>query len=101
MRRCVPGGTSVLNWFQNSGGWSFRFQAPSSPRGLNTRSFARIDSSSRRMPAITPWKPNSFITFFRPRVLRAAERAAGGRVGSTSSTGGQGRTIRFRSHSAA
>ena len=57
MRRCVPCGRSVLKWSQNSGGWSRKSHCPASPRGLNTRSFARIASSSRRMPAMMPVKP--------------------------------------------
>ena len=56
-------------------------------------------SSSRRMPAINPSKPYLASASFRPSVLRAAERAAGGRVGSMVSIGGQGSTMRSRFHS--
>ena len=33
-RTWVPSGKLVMYWFQNSGGWSLRFQLLSSPRGL-------------------------------------------------------------------
>ena len=33
MRTCVPGAKSVLNWFQNSGGWSSRSQSLCLSRG--------------------------------------------------------------------
>src|SRR6201990_3340963 len=90
MRKCAPGGGEALNWSQNSGGWSRTSHPPSVPRGENTRSLARVASSSRRMPAIRPSKPYFVSASFRPSVLRAAERAAGGRVGSTASIGGEG-----------
>src|SRR6478736_6143018 len=51
------------------------------------------------MPAINPSKPYLVSASFNPSVLRAAERAAGGRVGSTLSIGGQGSTLRSSSHS--
>ena len=57
MRRCAPGGGEALKWSQNSGGWSRTSHPPSRPRGENTRSLARVASSSRRMPAINPSKP--------------------------------------------
>ena len=60
------------------------------PRGENTRSLARVGSSSRRMPAIRPSKLCLASASFSPSVLRAAERAAGGSVGSTASIGGHG-----------
>ena len=60
---------------------------------------ARVASSSRRMPAIRPSKPYLVSAHFSPSVLRAAERAAGGKVGSTASIGGQGSILRSRSHS--
>src|ERR1700748_1534617 len=96
MRKCAPGGGEALNWSQNSGGWSRTSHPPSSPRGENTRSFARVASSSRRMPAIRPSKPYLVSAIFRPSVLRAAERAAGGSVGSTASIGGQGPALASR-----
>ncbi len=83
MRRCAPGGGEALNWSQNSGGWSRTSHPPSVPRGENTRSLARVASSSRRMPAINPSKPYLASASFSPSVLRAADRAAGGKVGST------------------
>jgi hypothetical protein len=52
------------------------------------RSFARVPSSSRQMPAMTPSYPRSAMTCFRASVLRAAERVAGGSEGSIASTGG-------------
>src|SRR6202035_2092092 len=97
MRKCAPGGGAALNWSQNSGGWSRTSQPPSVPRGENTRSFARVASSSRRMPAINPSKPYLVSASFSPSVLRAAERAAGGKVGSTASIGGHGSVLRDRS----
>ena len=51
----------------------------SAPRGENTRSLARVGSSSRRMPAIKPSKPCLASASLSPSVLRAAERAAGGK----------------------
>jgi hypothetical protein len=33
-RTCVPSGKLVMYWPQNSGGWSFRSQDESAPRGL-------------------------------------------------------------------
>src|SRR6201994_607931 len=53
------------------------------------------------MPAIRPSNPYLLSASFKPSVLRAAERAAGGSVGSTASIGGQGSTMRFSFHSAA
>src|ERR1041384_6466143 len=99
MRKCAPGGGEALNWSQNSGGWSRTSQPPSSPRGENTRSLARVASSSRRMPAINPSKQYLGSAHLSAAGLRAAERAAGGKVGSTASIGGQGSTLRSRSHS--
>ncbi len=54
------------------------------PRGLNTRFLWRgVACSSRRMPAITPRKLCTCRSSRQVlRSLRAAERAAGGRVGS-------------------
>src|SRR3984957_18729637 len=69
------------------------------PRGENTRSFARVASSSRRMPAINPSKPYLASASFNPSVLRAADRAAGGKVGSMVSSGGEGSMRRSSSHS--
>src|ERR1700761_7365480 len=83
MSKCAAGGGEALNWSQNSGGWSRTSHPPSMPRGENTRSLARVASSSRRMPAIRPSKPCLASASFSPSVLRAAERAAGGKVGST------------------
>jgi hypothetical protein len=71
-----------LKWFQNSGGWSGTSQFPSVLRGENTRSFARVASSSRRMPANRPSNPCLASASFNPSVFRAAERAAGGSVAS-------------------
>src|SRR5439155_17288372 len=51
------------------------------------------------MPAIKPSKPYLVSAHLSPSVLRAAERAAGGKVGSTASIGGQGSILRSRSHS--
>src|ERR1700720_98574 len=99
MRRCAPGGGEALNWSQNSGGWSRTSHPPSVPRGENTRSLARVASSSRRIPAINPSKPNLASASFSPSVLRAADRAAGGRVGSMVSSGGQGSIFISNSHS--
>src|ERR1700675_4966921 len=90
MRKCAPGGGEALNWSQNSGGWSRTSHPPSVPRGENTRSLARVASSSRRMPAINPSKPYLASASFNPSVLRAADRAAGGKVGSMGSSGGGG-----------
>src|SRR3954471_6557832 len=42
------------------------------------------------MPAIRPSKPYLASAILSPSVLRAAERAAGGSVGSTASIGGAG-----------
>src|ERR1019366_6089046 len=81
MRKCAPGGGEALNWSQNSGGWSRTSHPPSVPRGENTRSLSRGASSSRRMPAISPSKPYLASASFSPSVLRAADRAAGGKVG--------------------
>ena len=53
-----------------------------------------------RMPAIRPSKPYLASASFSPSVLRAADRAAGGKVGSTVSIGGHGSTFRSRPHSA-
>ena len=49
-------------------------------RGLNTRSFARIACSSRRMPTITASNFCSRSIVRSPSVLRAAARVAGGSV---------------------
>ena len=98
-RRCAPGGGEALKWFQNSGGWSRTSHKPSAPRGENTRSLARVASSSRRMPAIKPSKPCLASASLSPSVLRAAERAAGGNVGSMASIGGQARSKRSSCHS--
>src|SRR5207342_3888042 len=97
--RCAPGGGEALEWFQNAAGLSRTSHPPSAPRGENTRSLARVASSSRRMPAINPSKPYLVSASFNPSVLRAADRAAGGKVGSTLSIGGQGSTLRSSSHS--
>ena len=51
------------------------------------------------MPRIRPLKPCLATAALRPRVLRAAERAAGGRVGSVASTGGQSSRMKFSFHS--
>src|SRR3982074_2344640 len=96
MRKCAPGGGDALNWSQNSGGWSPPSHPPSVPRGENTRSLARVASSSRRMPAIRPSKPYLASASFSPSVLRAADRAAGGKVGSMVSSGGAGPTFGAR-----
>src|SRR5215475_6516638 len=53
------------------------------------------------MPAISPSKPYLASASFKPSVLRAAERAAGGKVGSTASIGGHGSTRRSSCHCAA
>jgi hypothetical protein len=53
------------------------------------------------MPAITPLKPWRSIAVLRPSVLRAAERAAGGREASMVSIGGQSTLKSLRFHSAA
>src|SRR3569832_2877672 len=99
MRKSAPGGGEALNWSQNSGGWSRTSHPPSAPRGENTRSLARVASSSRRMPAINPSKPYLASASLRPSVLRAAERAAGGKGGSTASIGGHGSILRSSAHS--
>jgi hypothetical protein len=99
MNAQMRGGGEALNWSQNSGGWSRTSHPPSVPRGENTRSLARVASSSRRMPAISPSNPYLVSASFSPSVLRAAERAAGGSVGSTASIGGQGSIFRSSSHS--
>ena len=79
-RRCVPCGRSVLKWSQNSGGWSRKSHWPASPRGLKTRSLARIASSSRRMPAMMPVKP--CLAMRRPEAQGLAlARARVGRQG--------------------
>ncbi len=89
MRKCAPGGGEALNWSQNSGGWSRTSHPPSVPRGENTRSLARVASSSRRMPAINPSKPYLASASFNPSVLRAADRAAGGKVDRWSPAAGR------------
>jgi len=48
-----------------------------------------------------PSNPYLASASFNPSVLRAAERAAGGKVASTASIGGQGSTRRSRFHSTA
>src|ERR1700742_2129360 len=73
IRKCAPGGGEALNWSENSGGWSRTSHPPSVPRGENTRSLARVASSSRRMPAISPSKPYLVSASFSPSVFRAAE----------------------------
>src|SRR3981189_361649 len=76
-RRCAPGGGEGLKWFQNSGGWARTSHRPWAPRGENTRSLARVASSSRRMPATKPSKPCLASASLRPSVLRGAGPGAG------------------------
>ena len=94
-----PGGRSVRNWSQDLGGGLRKSHTLPSPRGLQTRSFARVPSSSRRIPAMTPVSSCSTSKLFRPARLPAAERAAGGKVGCISSTGGHVPTVSLRFYS--
>ena len=100
MRRCAPCGGEALNWSQNSGGWSrtsqFAFEAARREHALlgARRFLVAADAGDQAVEAVLGRAP-----VFRPSVLRAAERAAGGSVGSTASIGGQGSTRRSRSHS--
>ena len=71
MRTWPPGGTLVAKWPQNSGGWVRNSQRASAPRGLKTRSLARVLCSSRRMQAMIPVNP------WRDGVLEAGRLPAG------------------------
>src|SRR4051794_41951284 len=94
MPKCAPGGGEALSWRQNAGGSSPTSHPTSVPRCENARAFARVASSSRRMPAINPSNPYFASASFSPSVLRAADRAAGGSVGSIVSIGGGGAFFR-------
>ena len=64
---------SVMNWSQNSGGWSRKSQREPSPRGLKTRSFA-----ARRLLVAADAGDHAAIAVRRDRHLRPAVlRAAG------------------------
>ncbi len=62
IRRCVPGANSVLNWFQNSGGWSPTSHWDCAFRGEKYRSLERLPSSSARAPTMTPVNGSVFLS---------------------------------------